>query len=248
MNASIPSSAPLPDLLELSPGEIHFLWWFIQGSIMNPSTRKRLRKAWGMCERHAWGWMVVEAAFRSGYMHGPTVLYEDVMGMALTAFGMLGPMQHGRLRRRLSARGPCLMCEERYGPDSKGFVKPQIVEQGRDLRELQCLARRPSRYWEKAVCGKCSGNDNPARCRKHLIEDDSLGLVHDFSGHKALVSNIIHHLVRYARSFQFEFHGTQTLEDEAALMSAVGWCSGWTLFLSMVGPTGPLPQSKGNVF
>jgi hypothetical protein len=40
-----------------SSDEIRFLWWFIQGSTMNPSTRDRLRKAWRLCERHAWLWM-----------------------------------------------------------------------------------------------------------------------------------------------------------------------------------------------
>jgi hypothetical protein len=56
--------------LPLSNGEINFLWWFIQGSIMSPSTRDRLWKTWGMCERHTWGFISVEAAFRQGYMMG----------------------------------------------------------------------------------------------------------------------------------------------------------------------------------
>ncbi|MDQ7784907.1 MAG: hypothetical protein RDU20_18635 [Desulfomonilaceae bacterium] len=233
-----------PDF-QISPGEIHFLWWFIQGSIMNPSTRERLRKAWGMCERHAWGWMVVEAAFRSGYMHGPAVLYEDLMGPAMGAFKMLGPMQHGRLKRRLRLRGPCLMCEEGFGPDSQGYVRTDIIRQGRDLRALQSLARRTARYWTETVCGKCSGDDSPIRCRRHLIEDAAIGQSDDFSSHRAHVTYIAQHLVAYAGSFQFEFKGTQTLEDEAALISAVGWCSGWKLFLSIVGvPTSPLPQME----
>jgi hypothetical protein len=244
MNASIPSSSPVPGLLELSPGEIHFLWWFIQGSIMNPSTRERLRKAWGMCERHAWGWMVMEAAFRSGYMHGPAVLYEDVMGRALSAFNMLGPMQHGRLKRRLRQNGPCLMCEEGYGTKSVGFVKPRIVKQGRDLSEFRSLARSTFPFWKTAVCGRCSGDGSPARCRRHLVEDEDTGLVADLSHARELVNYIVCHLVRYARSFQFEFQGTKTLEDEAALISAVGWCNGWKLFLSIVGPLGSLLQPE----
>lgn len=46
-----------PDItkVQLSGGEIHYLWWFIQGSIMNPDTRYKLRDSWGLCERHAWG-------------------------------------------------------------------------------------------------------------------------------------------------------------------------------------------------
>ena len=236
MPAPIQAVTSMSGLFELSPGEIHFLWWFIQGSIMSPSTRDRLRKAWGLCERHAWGWMIVEAAFRSGYMHGPAVLYEDVMGLALAAFDMQGPMQAGRLKRRLRQKRPCLMCEEGFGPHSKGIVKQTIVEQGRDLTEFRALARNTLPFWRKAVCGKCAGDGSPARCRKHLIEDESLGLIGDLSSARELLTYIAHHLTRYARSFQFEFQGTQTMEDEAALLSAVGWCSGWTLFLSLVDP------------
>jgi len=234
MNMATASRSQASPAFELSPGEIHFLWWFIQGSIMNPSTRERLRRGWGMCERHAWGWMVVEAAFRSGYMHGPAVLYEDVMGLASAAFEMRGPMQHERLTRRLRRQGPCLMCEESYGPDSKWFVKPQIVMQGRDLSEFRSLAQSTFPYWQTAVCGRCSGDDSPARCRRHLVEDVSAGLLGDLSPARDLVAHIVHHLVRYARSFQFEFKGTHTLEDEAALICAVGWCSGWKLFLSAI--------------
>lgn len=205
---------------------------------MNPSTRIRLRRAWGMCERHAWGWMIVEAAFRSGYMHGPAVLYHDVIGLAVEAFEMQGPMQHGRLRRRLRTKGPCLMCEEGYGSETKGFVKPTIVVQGRDLTEIRSFARRTSSYWKDDVCGICSGNGSPVRCRGHLVEEESAGLIADMSAHRALISDIDRRLNQYARSFQFEFRGTNTQEDTAALISAVGWCSGWRLFLSIVDAPG----------
>lgn len=202
---------------------------------MSPPTRMRLRRAWGLCERHSWGWMSVEAAFRSGYMHGPAVLYEDVMSLAVAAFDVRGPMQMGRLRRRIRQKGPCLMCEEGYGPDSTGFVKPQIVSQGRDLSELRVLAAGTSPYWREAVCGTCAGTDSAQRCRRHLIEDERRGLIHDPSESRALVKNIFSHMVKYARSFQYEFHGTHTEEDMASLISAVGWCSGWKLLLSIMG-------------
>lgn len=234
MNAATVLPSKVFTSFELSPGEIHFLWWFIQGSIMTPSTRERLRKAWGMCERHAWGWMIVEAAFRSGYMHGPAVFYQDAIGLASAAFDIHGPIQTGRVKRRLLAKGPCLMCEEGYGPDNQWFVKPQIVQQGRDLSEIQSLVRATFPHWAKDVCGTCSGNGSSARCRRHLIEDVSAGLVDDLSAPRALISEINQHLVDYARSFQFEFRGTNTLEDTAALISAVGWCSGWSLLLSVV--------------
>jgi len=234
MRPSVAIPESFPTRLQLSPGEIHFLWWFIQGSIMNPSTRDRLRKAWGMCERHAWGWMIVEAAFRSAHMHGPAVLYEDVMRLALSAFEIRGPMQIGRLKRRLRSQGPCLMCESGFGPDNQWFVKPEIVRQGRDMTNFIALARRTFPYWRDSVCGDCSGDGSPVRCRMHLMENQSLALADDLSDARALVFKIAHDLMKFARSFQFEFQGTRTIEDAAALISAVGWLTGWRLFLSIV--------------
>ena len=53
MSAIIDS--PAMGEFKLSVGEIHYLYWYIQGSIMFPEIRRDLRKAWGFCERHAWG-------------------------------------------------------------------------------------------------------------------------------------------------------------------------------------------------
>lgn len=241
MNAPLPLPSRLSgNPFELSPGEIHFLWWFIQGSIMNPSTRHRLRNAWGLCERHAWGWLSVEAAFRQGYLHGPAVLYEELMGLALSAFDLVGPFQYPRLMRRLRERGPCLMCEEGYGVHSKGFVKPEVVEKGRNLKWLLELAQRTRPYWTPMICGKCSGNGSLVRCRKHLVEDEASRFPGVVRPARNLVAYLTHHLVRYAQSFRFEFRGTQTQEDEAALVSAIGWCSGWGAFLTIMKETSSL--------
>ncbi|MFH0957238.1 MAG: hypothetical protein V1897_00905 [Pseudomonadota bacterium] len=228
--------SPIPGVqgFELSPGEIDFLWWFIQGNIMNPSTRDVLRKDWGMCERHAWGWMAVEASFREGFMHGPAILYEDVMGLALAAFELRGPLKGLRLKKRLHPKGPCNMCEQGYGVNSKGFIKPERLKKGRDLSQLKAFAKRTYPYWRENVCGACSGNKSPVRCRRHLIEDQYIDLIEDLSAHRSLVSYLVKHMIKFASSFQFEFRGTQTLEDEAALISSVGWLSGWGLFLSVV--------------
>lgn len=35
------------------------------------------------------------------------------------------------------------------------------------------------------------------------------------------------HVLRYSQSFVWGYHGTETDEDRAALLSAVGWCRGW---------------------
>jgi hypothetical protein len=219
--------------LRLSDGEIHYLWWFIQGSIMVPDIRHRLRKAWGFCERHAWSAILVDAAFRQGYMHGPALLYEDLLKPALTAFHLQRPLKNRRLARNLRNKGPCPMCEMGFGPESKGMARPDLIERGRDVSELCSLARKTERYWQKTICGRCAKNGSSQRCRRHLIKDASMGLIDTFSTHINLIEYIYHHISRYYRSFRVEFHGTETEEDIAALISSVGWCSGWGTFLSI---------------
>jgi len=233
MNAPAPSLPPEPDALRLSPGEIHFLWWFIQGGIMEPETRQRMRKAWGFCERHTWGWISVEAAFRSGYLLGPAVLYEDVMERAVKFFHTNGPVQSARVRLHVREKGPCLMCESGYGPDSKAMAAAKLIERGRDLYHLRLVAERTRPYWRKDVCGICAGTESPMRCRKHFVRGD-VDSVNHFPLQKEFITSLFPHVANFLRSFRWEYRDTQTVEDMAALISAVGWCSGWTIFLELV--------------
>lgn len=227
----------LPGLAEspLSGGEIHYLWWFIQGSIMVPHIRYSLRKAWGFCERHAWGAILVEASFRNGYMHGPAILYEDLLRPAIPALSFKGPFKNLRLWKNLREKGPCMMCEMDYGPGTQGAASADLVERGRDPRELQVFAQRTESYWGKTVCGRCLGNGSWPRCRRHLIEDASKGAIGTLLPHQDLLNYIFHQITLYSRSFRWEYQGTETEEDEAALISAVGWCSGWQGFFSILG-------------
>jgi hypothetical protein len=201
---------------------------------MNPSTRERLRKAWGFCERHSWGWIAVEAAFRGGYMHGPAVLYEDLMERTVASLDVCGLMQNARVRRSLREKGPCLMCEEGYGPESVGYARPELVRRGRDLSELRSMAQRTLPYWRKAVCGLCAGSGSTVRCRKHFLNDMDVGSAKECYSHNEYVNDIFRHLVTYSRSYRWGFHDTRTEEGLASLISAVGWCSGWTTFLSIL--------------
>lgn len=219
----------------LSDGEIHFLWWFIQGSIMTPSTRQRLRQAWGMCERHAWGYLVVDAAFRHGYLHGPVVLYEDLMQRALATLAMPGPARARRVIKGLRGKGPCLICDIGYGPESAAQVKEERLIKGRDLSELRGFARRTEPHWRHDVCGRCLGDYGSAsRCRSHLIEDWEAGARPDLFAYLVEVKEMASRLTKYSRSFVFEKRGTATDEDRSALISAVGWCSGWRTLMNIL--------------
>ena len=202
---------------------------------MIPDVRYRLRKGWGFCERHAWGAILVEASLRRGYMHGPAILYEDLLKPAIPAFRLKGPFKTWRIMKNLRAKGPCMMCDMGYGTKSKGSASPELIERGRDASQLRVFGQRTKSYWEKIICGRCLGNGSWPRCRLHLLADAARGSIDHFSEQQALMDYVTEHIEKYSRSFRWEFQGTATQEDAAALLSAVGWCSGWQPFLSFLG-------------
>jgi hypothetical protein len=188
-----------------------------------------------MCERHAWAFIAVETAFRGDYLMGPAILYEDLMHRAFTKFSNRGFLKPWRVQKSLNDRGPCLMYEMKYGSNSRGAAGPELLEKGRDLTEIQAFAQKTYYYWGKTVCGRCAGNSSIHRCRRHLIESISEGRVNDLSSHGKVVDYIARHIKTYMLSFRWENRGTETKEDMAALISAVGWCSGWKPLFSIMG-------------
>ncbi len=192
-----------------------------------------------MCERHSWAFISVEAAFRRGYLHGPAILYEDLMDRARALLAARSPLKPWRTMRRFREGRPCLMCEGGYGHQSQGAARPEIVQRGRDVGELRAWASEHAPHWRNAVCGRCVGDPSAERCRRHLIEEVSRGIIRDLSPHIALVDKIARHLRAYSRSFRQGFQGTETAEDRAALISAVGWCAGWKTFVSIMATPKP---------
>lgn len=221
--------APAEATWHLSDGEVHFLYWFIQGSIMSPETRGRLRRAWGMCPRHSIGYLLVDAAFRRGWMHGPALLYADLMEHALVAVRSCGPLGPLLCWNRLRSRGPCLMCELHYGPHSMGHLNWEELQRGRNPDQLQTFACSTRPYWSAAVCGRCAGNGARPRCRPHLLAEGRAG-----PEQRQFVAYLTHHLSLYHRSFRWEYRATDTSEDRAALIGALGWCTGWRPWLALV--------------
>lgn len=178
---------------------------------------------------------MVEASFRHGYMHGPAILYEDLLGLALTGLCLKGPLTNLRILRNLQEKDLCLMCDMGLGPETKGMAPADRIARGQDASELRRFAQQTEPFWKDTICGVCLGNESWQRCRRHLLEDASKGLIRDISRHHASMSGIFQNLVHFARSFRWECQGTETDEDKAALISAVGWCSGWQPFLSIMG-------------
>jgi len=222
------------DRLEFSDGEIHFLWWFIQGSIMNPGTRRRLLAAWGMCARHAAAFLAVEAAYRPNWMHAGALLYLDLIEHAVAALTTHGPFGEQRVIRRLRPTGPCLMCDLAVDAAGRGAASDALIERGRDRAPLRHFAAEAGN-WAAFVCRRCSSGATGPLCRRHLIADAGLDLTGEVRVQRATLGHIARHLFRYARSFRWECRQTDTPEDRAALLEAVGWCSGWSGVLAIIG-------------
>jgi len=230
------SAGSADDRLELSDGEVHFLWRFIQGSIMNPETRERMGRAWGMCTRHAAALLAVEAAYRHGWMHACALLYLDLIERALGALtttrGLFG---EDRAIRRLHATGPCLICEMEIEASGGGAASADLLDRSPDPSQLSSLADDTRSHWMALVCRLCSPGAIGPLCRLHLVGDPHLDAREEIHAQRATLGYVARHLIRYARSSRWEHRDTETPEDRAALLEAVGWCSGWSSLLAIIG-------------
>lgn len=217
----------------LGDGEIHFLWWFIQGSIMDPEMRARLARAWGFCERHGLGYLAVDAAYRHGFLHGPAILFDDLMARALRALARSGPLAERRAHLGLRSGGPCPLCDLSMSPGSNaGAFTASLLRQGRDLTQLRQLARSGQGGWAPHVCGACAGDDRPSFCRRHLIAALDRGDVDARPNGLATVEAIAAGVATYHRACRWEDRGTDTASDRGALIAALGWCGGWEEILA----------------
>ena len=209
----------------LSDGEVHHFYWFIQGSIMNRGTRARLWRSWGFCERHAWAHFTVETAFRGDFLLGAAILYEDLVARAVRALRE-SPTPLGRWRR-LRPRGPCMMCEMGVFGAGRGVASPALIVRGRSPDRLVAFARECRDHWAGTVCARCDPASDGALCRKHFVEDTSHGSSAQTHALCATLEELHARLILYRNAFTWEHRGTDGSEHRAALITAIGWMSGW---------------------
>jgi hypothetical protein len=239
------SAVTAPTEPPLSDGEVDFLWWFIQGSLMDADVRARLYLHWGLCARHSLGFFVVESSFRPHLIHGCTILYTELMRRA--AKHLCGEGLHSLIPDRLAAHflrttGPCHICDLGYGPDSPGNAPRERLEQGRDMSSAIRFASENLSGWQPHVCGRCAGNGSAALCRPHLVSAMETDGGKSAAAQRDMVTGIASHMDRFDHSFFWEQRGTDTAEDRGALIAAIGWCCGWKYLLD--GPLRDLAASS----
>jgi hypothetical protein len=241
MSRATPVSPPYdearsPPGLGITDGEVNFLWSFIQGSIMLPETWHALMHGYGFCERHAWVHISVEMAFRKRHFLGPVILYNALIEKLAAAlaephrpFALHSP-QH-----RLQAGGPCLLCALHIAEAGPGACPEGRLARGRDSRALTAFAGELAAFWRPTLCTICADKPGrwPARCRAHLADDLQRGVPVDLSMHRLALQDISTRLGIYEKSF-LAGGAPPSDQERAALISAIGWCSGWRPLLGLL--------------
>jgi hypothetical protein len=224
--------------LAITDGEIHFLWWFIQGSIMTPETRKALLRGYGFCERHAWVHLSVEMSFRKRHFLGPVILYHALIEKSVRAVQARQRIRFPSTPRQLQAAGPCFLCALNINHSAAGAAPPSRLDRGRDSSALRAFATSLTALWRPTVCTICEGEACEAvvssRCRPHLLADLQLHKPVDLAWQQATLEELTLRLARYQASFVAGADEPSD-QDRAALIAATGWCSGWHPLLTLLG-------------
>ncbi len=225
-----------PGLLAVTDGEISFLWSFIQGSIMISETWNALMRGYGFCERHAWIHISVEMSFRQEYLLGPTILYAELIDKSLLAISASQTIGLHSLMRQLRAAGPCFLCTMNVKNASAGACPQARLNRGRDSSQLRNFASKLQPMWRSSVCSDCSGEDRdrmaPKRCRQHLLAAMKARTTVDIVAQRNVLRDLSDRVGRYQRSFSSGAKASD--QDRAALIAAIGWCSGWRPLLAQL--------------
>jgi len=224
--------------LAITEGEINFLWSFMQGSIMIPETRNALLRGYGFCERHAWVHISVEMSFRDRYLLALAILYRALIEKSLRALRAPRRASFRSVVRRLRAAGPCFLCALKVKDTSAGAARRERLDQGRDCSHLRSLAAELEPRWRGYVCAVCAEEQSlkfaANRCRQHLLtEMERKAPVDLIPWQLNMLSELSQHVGHYKSFFSFE-RGDEIDQDRAALIAAIGWCSGWRPLLALL--------------
>jgi hypothetical protein len=225
--------------LAITDGEVNFIRGLIHDGSVDRDSWRALMDGWGFCERHAWVALSIEMALLDGFCMRSAYLYVHLLerAVAVLARGISG--DRWVAARRLRQRG-CLICD--HNPRRRGILSDECLAQGKDVRRLRLSATGLEPLWRNDLCPRCSGTAGRGRlCRRHLLESETSI---DFRDEHRHLSTLLRHLEIYEKSFSWEHRGSDGPRDRAALLSAIGWCSGWSSFTALVGIENAAPPKR----
>jgi hypothetical protein len=222
----------------LTVEEVRELWAFVHGDIMEPQIRGHLRRTYGLCPRHTWGYAIVEVELWHGNRpFDVAVLYEDLASWTASVLRRRRPWSS--LARRLRPGASCMTCAAVRV--ARRAERPRRGYAGADLEELATTANRLEHVgrwlrstrdrWETRVCPLC-GPGSGWPCRSHIASGEAREL--DPTSLSGYLEDLHRRLAGFVASMTWE--GPQaTAEQRSSWIEAVGWFGGWQPALSILG-------------
>ena len=214
-----------------SDGELAFFRRFIrEPSVSRNGMLKAAVESWGFCARHTLGLLVVSACIPRSGLNTTTVLYQRVVGNAITFLGCFASMGGGD-GKALRNDEPCPMCELGLNEHSPAMIRREWLMMPSSLERLRSISGDTRVQWSGFICGACVNSVTGPMCRAHaavaLDGGDKVTVNRTFDEQRGLLDTLNSRLERYEQTFEPESAGVDGGEGVAAVIAAAGWCAGW---------------------
>jgi hypothetical protein len=111
------------------------------------------------------------------------------------------------------------------------------LDRGRDVGALRCFVSGLETLWRGYLCNVCDAQKSEVHierlCRRHLLSHMRQHKV-NLAGQRELLNGLYEGVTRYQNSFAAGGKAASD-QDRAALVGAIGWCSGWRPLLAILG-------------
>jgi hypothetical protein len=227
--------------VQFSDGELAFFRRFIlEPSVSRNGILRTAVESWGFCSRHTLGLLVVAACIPRSGLNTTAVLYQRVVGNAITFLGRFESMGEGS-SKTLRNDEPCPMCELGLNVESPGVIRREWLTMPRSLERLRSILDDTRTQWSGFVCRACVNSETGPMCRRHaaaiLEGGDNIAVNRTLDEQRSLLNALYSRLERYVQTFDPESLGVDGGEGMVALIAAAGWCARWrTLSLALSDP------------
>ena len=213
--------------LAITDGEVNFIQGFLHDGSIGAECGLQLMHHWGYCERHAWVSLAVEMSALHGFCSRSATLYADILRQGIDALEPARRRSRHAVAKALKESGDCMICKA--NPSRRGLLSVSELITAKDIVPLRRFAGESVRFWGSDCCPRCiNGLASGSLCRRHLVEAINAGILLDLEQERERLLGVLARLENYAWSFSWGFQGIDGPEDRAALISTIGWCSGWS--------------------